>query len=121
MNADELWPTEIRLRADKRTLVVAFEGGNTVSIPAELLRVKSPSAEVQGHSPAERKLVPGKAAITITGVQPVGNYAVRLTFDDGHSTGIYTWHLLAGLGDDPDRQLLDYAAELKAAGLSRLA
>ncbi len=119
-SANDLWPTEIRLLRDKRTLKVTFDNGETLSVPAELLRVKSPSAEVQGHSPAERKLVPGKAEVTITAVQPVGNYAVRLVFDDGHSTGIYTWHLLAELGRDPDRQLLDYAGELKVAGLSRL-
>ena len=113
------WPTEIRLTRDRRTLVVAFEGGPTLEIPAELLRVESPSAEVQGHSPAERKLVGGKRNVEVLRVDPVGNYALRLTFDDGHSTGIYGWSFLRDMGERGREMLLDYEARLAAAGLSR--
>lgn len=113
------WPTEIRLKADKRTLVVGFDDGEAFEIPAELLRVRSPSAEVQGHSPAERKLVPGMADITITRVEPVGSYAVRLVFADGHSTGIYTWSYLREAGERTDELMRAYITELENAGLSR--
>lgn len=112
------WPSEIRLGADRRALLVAFADGRSVTLPAELLRVESPSAEVQGHSPSERKLVPGKRDVRITGVEPVGNYAVRLVFDDGHSTGIYAWDYLAKLGEEPEAELRRYRSELAAAGLS---
>src|SRR5688500_1738530 len=87
--ASERWPTEIRLSKDKRSLHIAFDDGTAFSLPAEYLRVTSPSAEVQGHSPAERKTVPGKREVAILGVEPVGNYAVKLVFDDMHDTGIY--------------------------------
>lgn len=115
----DVWPTEIRLKQDKQTLAVTFEDGASFAIPAELLRVRSPSAEVQGHGPSERKLVPGMAEITITIIEPVGNYAVRLVFADGHSTGIFTWRLLREFGRDQGRLMADYIAELEAAGLSR--
>ena len=84
----ERWPTEIRLSGDKRTLHVAFEDGGRFALPAEYLRVSSPSAEVQGHSPAERKVIGGKIDVAILAVEPVGNYAVKLTFDDMHDTGV---------------------------------
>ncbi len=113
------WPTEIRLKADKRTLVVGFDDGEAFEIPAELLRVRSPSAEVQGHSPAERKLVPGMADITITRIEAVGSYAVRLVFADGHSTGIYTWSYLREAGEKTADLMQAYLAELETAGLSR--
>ncbi|MCD6070320.1 MAG: hypothetical protein K0S42_836 [Microvirga sp.] len=98
--ASERWPTEIRLSKDKRSLHIAFDDGTAFSLPAEYLRVTSPSAEVQGHSPAERKTVPGKREVAILGVEPVGNYAVKLVFDDMHDTGIYGWDYLfvAGSG-----------------------
>ena len=115
---DEPWPTEIRLAADRRTLTIAFADGRSAALPAELLRVESPSAEVQGHSPAERKLVPGKASVAIARVEPVGNYAIRIGFDDGHATGIYGWTYLAGMAADPVARLARYRAELEAAGLS---
>lgn len=115
----EAWPTEIRLKADRRTLVVAFDSGEVFSIPAELLRVRSPSAEVQGHGAGQRKTVPGKRNVEILGVDPVGSYAVRLRFDDMHDTGIYPWSLLADLGRNQDRYLADYEAELAEKGLSR--
>lgn len=114
----DAWPTEIRLAADRRALSVVFGDGRRLTVPAELLRVQSPSAEVQGHSPSERKLVPGKRHVSIVRVEPVGNYAVRLAFDDGHSTGIYSWDYLAKLGADPDAELRRYRGELEAAGLS---
>ena len=113
------WPTEIRLSKDKRTLTVAFDDGSAFDLAAEYLRVTSPSAEVQGHSPAERKTVPGKRNVEIIGVEPVGNYAVKLVFDDMHSTGIYGWDYLHELGEKRERRWADYLAELDAKGLSR--
>ena len=114
------WPTEIRLAKDKRSLRVVFDDGLAFDLPAEYLRVASPSAEVQGHSPSERKTVPGKAEVEIIGVEPVGNYAVRLVFDDMHSTGIFGWDYLHDLGTRHDERWRDYLAELDAKGLSRL-
>lgn len=116
--ADQVWPTEIRLVTDRRALQLRFEEGDAVTLPAELLRVESPSAEVRGHSPSEKKLVPGKRDVAIAAVEPVGNYAVRLTFDDGHATGIYGWTYLAELGRDPEGMLAEYRETLRAAGLS---
>ena len=113
------WPTEIRLAKDKRSLRVVFDDGGAFDLAAEYLRVTSPSAEVQGHSPSERKTVPGKADVEIIGVEPVGNYAVRLVFDDMHSTGIYGWDYLHDLGQKQDERWRDYLAELDAKGLSR--
>ena len=113
------WPTELRLSKDRRTLVVAFEGGDSVTLPAEYLRVKSPSAEVQGHSPDERKTVPGKKNVTILAVEPIGNYAVRLTFDDMHSTGIFTWDYLLELGQNHAAYWKAYLDELAARGMTR--
>ena len=113
------WPTEIRLSKDKRTLTVAFDDGSAFDLPAEYLRVMSPSAEVQGHSPSERKTVPGKRNVEIIGVEPVGNYAVKLVFDDMHSTGIYGWDYLHELGLKREERWADYLAELDAKGLSR--
>lgn len=112
------WPSEIRLEADRRVLRIVFADGQQLRLPAELLRVESPSAEVQGHSPAEKKLVPGKREVTIVGVEPVGNYAVKLTFDDGHATGIYGWRYLTELGREPDEMLRRYRERLAEAGLS---
>lgn len=113
------WPTEIRLTKDRRTLVVTFEGGESHELGAEYLRVESPSAEVQGHSPAERKTVPGKRDVTIVAVEPVGNYAVRLTFDDLHSSGIFGWGYLQKLGRERETIWGNYLAALEAKGLSR--
>jgi DUF971 family protein len=113
------WPTEIRLAKDKRTLHVAFDDGSAFELPAEYLRVTSPSAEVQGHSPSERKTVPGKRNVQIIGVEPVGNYAVKLVFDDMHSTGIFGWDYLYALGEKHEERWGDYLAELEAKGLSR--
>jgi len=117
--SDRPWPTELRVSKDKRTLTASFEGGESFALPAEYLRVKSPSAEVQGHSPDERKTVPGKRNVAILQVDPIGNYAVRLTFDDMHSTGIFSWDYLLELGRNQPRYWQDYLDELQAKGLSR--
>jgi len=113
------WPVEIRLPKDRRMLRVAFDDGRTFDLPAELLRVTSPSAEVQGHSEAERKTVGGKRNVTILSVDPVGNYAVRLGFDDMHSTGIYSWAFLRDLGVNAGQRFQDYLDDLRAKGLDR--
>ena len=113
------WPSEIRLGNDRRTLTVAFDDGVTHALPAEMLRVLSPSAEVQGHSAAQRITVAGKRQVAITAVDQVGNYAVRLTFDDGHNTGIYSWETLYKLGASQKLNWKQYLAELEAAGHKR--
>ncbi len=113
------WPTELRLHKDRKTLTVTFGDGQSFDLPAEYLRVKSPSAEVQGHSPDERKTVPGKKNVMILEVQPVGNYAVRLVFDDLHSTGIFSWDYLHELGREYRRYWQDYLDELAQKNLSR--
>lgn len=113
------WPTEIRLSPDKRTLIVRFEDGRAYALEAEYLRVVSPSAEVQGHAPTQRQTVPGKRAITISKIDPVGNYAVRLHFDDGHHTGLYSWRYLDEIGRDHDRLWQRYLDEIVEKGLSR--
>jgi DUF971 family protein len=113
------WPTELRLGKDKKSLSIAFDNGQHCDLPAEYLRVKSPSAEVQGHSPDERKTVPGKRNVMIMEVNPVGNYAVRLVFDDMHSTGIYSWDYLLELGRGRERKWQSYLDELASKGLSR--
>jgi DUF971 family protein len=113
------WPVEIRLVKDRRALNVAFDDGSTFSLPAELLRVTSPSAEVQGHSEAQRKTVGGKRNVTILSVDAVGNYAVRIGFDDMHSTGIYSWAFLHDLGSNADKRFQAYLDDLAAKGLDR--
>jgi len=113
------WPTELRLHKDRRTLTVAFESGERFDLPAEYLRVCSPSAEVQGHSPAERRVVGGKREVQILELHPIGNYAVRLAFDDLHSTGIFSWDYLFELGRNRDKYWRDYLDELAAKNLSR--
>ncbi len=113
------WPKELRLAKDQRTLAVTFEDGSAFTLPAEYLRVESPSAEVQGHNPDERKTVPGKREVMILEVQPVGNYAVRLVFDDRHSTGLYSWDYLHELGREHDVRFARYLEELAAKKLSR--
>ncbi len=113
------WPTEIRLAKDRRALSVAFEDGAAFELSAEYLRVTSPSAEVQGHNPSERKTVPGKKDVEILGVEPVGRYAVRLRFDDMHDSGIFTWDYLHELGTEFAEKWAAYCDELDAKGLSR--
>ena len=119
MTSADPWPTELRLSKDKKTLSVAFEGGDAFALPAEYLRVKSPSAEVQGHSAEERKTVPGKRNVEILEVLPIGNYAVRLVFDDLHSTGIFSWAYLHELGREYRRYWQEYLDELAQKNLSR--
>jgi len=113
------WPVEIRLPKDRRTLHVSFDDGTAFSLPAELLRVTSPSAEVQGHSEAQRKTVGGKRNVSILSVDAIGNYAVRLSFDDMHTTGIYSWTFLHDLGVNAEKRFQDYLDDLKAKGLDR--
>ena len=113
------WPTELRLHKDCKTLTIAFDNGESYDLSAEYLRVRSPSAEVQGHSPAERKTVAGKKNVAIMEVTPIGNYAVRLTFDDMHSTGIYSWDYLRELGHDHKTNWQAYLDELREKGLER--
>ena len=113
------WPTELRLRKDRRALTVAFDSGESFELSAEYLRVKSPSAEVQGHSPDERKTVAGKKNVAILEVNPIGNYAVRLVFDDLHSTGIYSWDYLLALGRNRESYWRDYLDDLAGKGLTR--
>lgn len=113
------WPTEIRLSKDRRTLHVAFEDGASFALPAELLRVESPSAEVQGHHPSQKTIVPGKAEVEIIGVEPVGHYAVKLAFDDMHDTGIFGWEYLRELGEQGEEKMRTYVEALAAKGLSR--
>ncbi len=119
MTDPQTWPTELRLRKDRKTLTVTFTGGESFDLPAEYLRVKSPSAEVQGHSAEERKTVPGKRDVGLIEVLPVGNYAVRLVFDDMHSTGIFDWDYLLELGRNYSVYWRDYLDELAAKNLTR--
>lgn len=115
----EPWPIELRLDKDKRVLTVSYEDGQSFALPAELLRVFSPSAEVQGHSPDQRITVPGKKNVGIARIEPVGNYAVRIVFTDGHDTGLYVWEYLRELGEQKDERWQEYLKELAAKRLSR--
>lgn len=115
----ELWPTELRVSENKRALTITFEGGKTHELSAEMLRVMSPSAEVQGHSQAQRKLMHGKRNVEIMKIEPVGNYAVRIVFDDMHDTGIFSWSYLDELGSNKAEKWAEYLEELKEAGLER--
>ena len=119
LNVTATWPLEIRLAEDRRALQVTFDDGKAFSLSAELLRVCSPSAEVQGHSEGQRKTVGGKRNVAILSVDPVGNYAVRIGFDDMHTTGIYSWAFLRELGSNAERRLQDYLDDLQAKGLDR--
>jgi len=118
-DAQTPWPTELRLHKDRKTLSVGFDNGERYDLAAEYLRVKSPSAEVQGHSAEERKTVPGKIDVMILEVIPVGNYAVRLVFDDMHSTGIYGWDYLRELGAKHGEYWQDYLDELASKNMRR--
>jgi len=113
------WPKEIRLNTGKNKLTVGFNNGGIFEFEAEFLRVLSPSAEVQGHSPDQRKTVPGKSEVLIKAIEQVGNYAVRITFDDGHDTGLYSWEYLHELGQEQAERWQAYLEELEAKGLSR--
>jgi len=111
--------TEIRIKREDKKLEVTFEDGKTFSIPAELLRVESPSAEVQGHHPSQKKTVPGRRHVGIMGVDPVGNYAVKIKFDDLHDSGLYSWDTLYDFGERQDELWANYLKELDEQGLSR--
>ncbi len=115
----QLTPTEIRLRTASRCLTVSFDDGNTFDLPFEYLRVHSPSAEVKGHGPGQEVLQTGKEHVRVTEVQPIGHYAVRLMFDDGHNTGLYTWKYLHELGREQQQRWQDYLDRLAAAGYAR--
>lgn len=115
----DVWPDELRLAADRASLKLSFNDGVRHTLSAELLRVESPSAEVKGHGPGQEVLVARKRGVTITGLEAVGNYAVRITFSDGHSTGIYTWSYLAKLAREQDKIWSTYLSKLEAAGMSR--
>lgn len=112
-------PTEITVHQQSRVLEIAFDDGARFRIPFELMRVYSPSAEVMGHGPGQETLQTGKRDVLITGLEPVGHYAVRPEFSDGHASGLFTWDYLYKLGSQQDALWRDYEARLAAAGKSR--
>jgi DUF971 family protein len=112
-------PVEIKLRKTSRLLAVAFDDGSSFEFPFEYLRVFSPSAEVQGHGPGQGVLQTGKEHVQISSVEPIGHYAVRLVFDDGHDTGLYTWKYLYELGRQQTENWQSYLDRLKSAGYAR--
>ncbi|MBI09285.1 MAG: hypothetical protein CMM55_07150 [Rhodospirillaceae bacterium] len=113
------WPTQIRYKKDEKILEIDFDDGASFRLPAELLRVESPSAEVQGHAPDQKKIIAGRRHVGIMEIEPVGNYAVRIKFDDMHDTGIYSWQYLHELGENRDTVWLDYLTAVAASGQSR--
>lgn len=113
------WPVELRLKKAGHCLEIDFNDGRTSRLPAEYLRVVSPSAEVQGHGAGQKTIVAGKRQVAISGIEPVGNYAVRLLFDDGHDTGLFTWDYLYRLGAEHEKLWAEYLAALAAKGLDR--
>ena len=115
----DFWPTEIRVSPDRRVLAVTFDDGMGYELSAEMLRVLSPSAEVQGHGPGQKVTVPGKRNVQILSVAATGNYAVRIGFDDMHDTGIYTWSYLRELGENGAQLFAAYEQELAEKGMSR--
>jgi DUF971 family protein len=117
--AADVWPSELRLSPDKRQLTVSFEDGARFELGAEYLRVMSPSAEVQGHGAHDKRIQAGKIDVAVAALEPVGRYAVRIVFDDGHDTGLYTWRYLHELGTTYDVAWPRYIAELAHHGLSR--
>jgi DUF971 family protein len=112
-------PQDITLHSQSRVLEIAFSDGQTFRLPFELMRVHSPSAEVQGHGPGQEVLQTGKREVTVVALEPVGNYAVQPTFSDGHSTGIFSWDYLYFLGTQQAELWADYNARLLAAGMER--
>jgi DUF971 family protein len=115
----DIWPTELRVSKDRHRLLVTFSDGARFDLSAELMRVLSPSAEVQGHGPGQKVTVPGKRNVAILSMTPTGNYAVRVGFDDMHDTGIFTWTYLRELGENAEPLLAAYEAELAEKGMSR--
>jgi DUF971 family protein len=116
---ESVWPRELVVNKAERQLRIAFDNGAAFTLPAEYLRTQSPSAEVQGHSEAQRQTVGGKRNVGISGAEPIGNYAVRLLFDDGHSTGIFSWIYLHELGREQETRWAAYLKELAQKGLRR--
>ena len=112
-------PSKLTVRKDRKSLEVSYDDGQSFSFSAELLRVLSPSAEVQGHSPEQRKTIGGKRNVEIMQMEPVGQYAVRITFDDMHNTGIFTWKYFRELGENQDQKWAEYLAELEEKGMVR--
>ncbi|APW45758.1 gamma-butyrobetaine hydroxylase-like domain-containing protein [Rhodoferax antarcticus] len=112
-------PEDITVHSASKVLEVSFSDGASFRIPFELMRVCSPSAEVQGHGPGQETLQTGKREVTLTALEPVGNYAVQPTFSDGHTTGLYTWEYLYFLGSQQDKLWADYLAQLRAVGMDR--
>ncbi len=112
-------PIEIRLKREEQVLELDFDDGQSFRLPAELLRVESPSAEVQGHSPAQKQIVSGRRKVAIAGLEPVGSYALRIRFDDGHDSGLFTWDYLYHLGTDQESLWQAYLQALSERGLSR--
>ena len=115
----EVWPTELKVRGHGRLLKISFDNGSTHELSAEFLRAESPSAEVRGHGPGQEQLVFGKRLVTITKIDPIGNYAVRIIFSDGHSTGLYNWAYLDKLGREQASIWAAYLDKLKQQGKSR--
>ncbi len=115
----DIWPTELRVSKDRQRLVVTFNDGQSFELSAEMLRVLSPSAEVQGHGPGQKVTVPGKRNVAIISMTPTGNYAVRIGFDDMHDTGIFTWTYLRELGEKGEELFAVYEEELREKGMSR--
>ncbi len=113
------WPVELRVKRDERAIEIDFDDGASFRLPAELLRVESPSAEVKGHGGEPKQVVPGKRNVGIAAIDPVGNYAIRIVFDDGHDTGIYSWRYLRELGENHDVLWAVYLNALAEKGLSR--
>ncbi len=113
------WPTELRVDRERQTLTVSFDTGERFALPAEYLRVESPSAEVQGHGASQKQTVTGKRRVKIQTIEPVGNYAARIRFDDGHDTGLYSWDYLCELGRSQDRKWADYLSALRRIGGKR--
>jgi DUF971 family protein len=113
------WPTELRVERVEKRLTVTFDNGERFVLPAELLRVESPSAEVQGHGPSQKTILAGRRHVGIMALEPVGNYAVRIRFDDLHDTGMYSWRYLYHLGKNQEKLWSDYLKALEQRGLSR--
>ena len=113
------WPEEIRLTKTKDSLFVRFDDGFETSLAAELLRVESPSAEVQGHGSGQKTTPTGKGSVTIAAIEPVGNYAIRISFSDGHNTGLFSWETLHDYGQRQTQLYADYTERLAAAGARR--
>ena len=114
-----VWLEEVRLSKTKDSLFVKFDNGYETTLTAELLRVESPSAEVQGHGSGQKTTPAGKANVTIAAIEPVGNYAIRISFSDGHDTGLFSWDILHDYGQRQQQLIDDYLARLTAAGQHR--